>query len=304
MEKKKNGKIFIIIGVAIVAIIAVIVAVLLKKNGKGYRLLKVFEVEGDANVSRDGTGDIEPYANMVLESGDTVTLTKGTFTIKADEDKYIYLEDGTEIKLNATGNSQDSKTAIDLVSGAITNDIQNKLSSESSYEVNTPNSTMSVRGTIYRVEVFEKDGVKYTKVSVFNGEVVTKLIYADGTISDEEVSVEEGKEVLIYDDGKTVDYVSGPKDIDYSQLPDSVLKKLLDYINKDDRDVSGDDKEIEKILYGPFEVTFSYNGTVFGTQTVKKGECAQMPSLQPSESGSWDYDFSQPVYGDLTIEWK
>ncbi|MBE5924639.1 MAG: hypothetical protein E7271_09270 [Lachnospiraceae bacterium] len=300
----KNKK--IIIAICVVFVIAIVAAVVLlySKKKDGYRLLKVFEVEGTANVNRDGTGDIEPYANMVLESGDTVSLTKGTFTIKADEDKYIYLEDGTELKLNATGTSENSKTTIDLVAGAITNDIQNKLSSESSYEVNTPNSTMSVRGTIYRVEVFEKDGVKYTKVSVFNGEVVTKLIYADGTISDEEVSVEEGKEVLIYDDGKTVDYVSEPKDIDYSQLPETVLKKLLDYINKDDRDVSGDDKEIEKILYGPFEVTFSHNGTVFGTQTVEKGSCAQMPSLQPSESGSWDYDFSQPVYGDLTIEWK
>ena len=47
-----------------------------------------------------------------------------------------------------------------------------------------------------------------------------------------------------------------------------------------------------------------YNGTEFGTQTVKHGECAQMPTLVPSQTGKWDFDFATPIKEDTIIEWK
>lgn len=303
MEKKKGNKIIIIAVVVLLAIVVGVIVIFNLKKDEVYRLLKVYEVEGKANVSRDGTGDIEPYENMVLESGDKVSLETGKLTIKADEDKYIYLEDNTELVLVAEGNAQNSKTSIDLLKGAITNDIQNKLSSESSYEINTPNSTMSVRGTIYRVCVYEIDGVKYTKVSVFEGEVVTRLRYADGTYSDKEVSVTKGKEVIIYDDGTKTDYVSDPTDINYNELPNDVLK-LIEIEVKDDRDIPVEPEEIERILNGPFTVIFNYQGSEFGRQTVEKNGKASIPVLAPSGSGSWDFDFSTPIDRDTTIEWK
>lgn len=300
----KNKKIIIAICVVFVIAIAVAAVILLhNKKDDSYRILKVYEVEGDAKVVREGKGDIEPYANMVLESGDRVILNSGTFTIKADDDKYIYLEDNTELVLTAEGDSDNSKTTIELVSGAITNDIQNKLSAESSYEVNTPNSTMSVRGTIYRVWIYEEDGVVYTKVSVFQGSVATKLVYSDGTVSAEEVLVENGKEVIIYDDGDTTDYMSEPKEIDLNDLPEKVLRILKKFLEKN-RDITVDEKEVDKALEGPFDVIFMYNGTEFGRQTVKKGECATMPSLAPAETGGWDFEFSTPIDRDVTIEWK
>ncbi len=300
---KSGKKIAIIAAVAIVVAAAVLMVVLFMNKDKAYRLLKIYEVEGKANVSREGTGDIEPYANMVLESGDRVSLETGKLTIKADEDKYIYLEDNTQLVLVAEGDAANSKTKIDLISGAITNDIQNKLSTESSYEINTPNSTMSVRGTIYRVCVYEKDGIKYTKISVFEGEVVTRLKYEDGTYSDETVSVTKGKEVIIYDDGTKTDYMSEPTDIDYHELPDDVLK-LLEIQIKDDRDIPVSEEEIERIINGPFTVIFNYQGSEFGRQTVEKNANAAVPVLSPAESGSWDFDFSTPIDRDMTIEWK
>ena len=303
MEKKKGKKIIIIIVAVVIALVIGILAFIKFGKGETYRLLKIYEVEGKANVSREGNGDIEPYVNMVLESGDKVSLETGKLTIKADEDKYIYLEDNTELILVAEGTAKNSKTSIDLLSGAITNDIQNKLSTESSYEINTPNSTMSVRGTIYRVSVYEIDGVKYTKVSVFEGEVVTRLRYSDGTYSDEEVSVTKGKEVIIYDDGTKTDYVSEPTDIDYNEMPDDVLK-LLEIEIEDDRDIPVTQKEIEKILNGPFTVIFNYQGSEFGRQTVEKNGNASVPVLEPDGSGSWDFDFSTPIDRDTTIEWK
>ena len=299
MKSKK----MIIISAIVLAVIAALVVFLVLSKKDAYRILKVFELDGEAKVTRSDIGEIDPYVNMVLESGDNVKLNTGLMTLQADDDKYIHLEEGTELVLNATGDSANSKTTIELKSGAITNDIQNKLSEESSYEVNTPNSTMSVRGTMFRVEVYMENGIKYTKVSVFEGGVASYLVYKDGTTSDREVKIEKGKEVLIYEDDKTVDYVSEPKDIDYSQLPESVLKLLEDAINEG-RDLDLTIDELEKYLSSVVTVTFKYNGKTFGSQTIKRGDKATKPSLAPASSGKWDWDFSKPVNKDIVIEWK
>lgn len=291
---KKRG---IIIGIiaALVIILAVIGIRLLQK--KSYRLLKVYEFYGDGSVTREKKGEITPYANMVLESGDEIRLDKGKMCLQADEDKYIYLEEDTELKLIAEGNSANSKTKIELRKGAITNDIQNKLSDESSYDINTPNATMSVRGTIFRVNVYKVGNVTYTKVSVFEGKVTTKLVYKDGTVSDKEVEVEKGKEVIIYEDGTTTDYLSDPTDIDFSAIPEDVINLV-----KDAKDAGRDValmNEDEAVT-----VTFMYNGTVFGTQKIAKGDKATVPSLSPAATGGWDWDFDKTIDEDVTIEWK
>ncbi|MCR5226890.1 MAG: FecR family protein [Eubacterium sp.] len=300
MGKKKV--VIIVSGIALVAVIALVLFLTVFKKD-AYRILKVFEFAGKGSVTRKDIGDIEPYSNMVLETGDTVALSEGEMVLLADEDKYIHLEEGTELVLNAAGSSESSKTTIELKSGAITNDIQNKLSEGSYYEVNTPNSTMSVRGTIFRVEVYEENGIKYTRVSVFEGKVASRLVYKNGDVADNEVSIEKGKEVLIYEDDKTVDYVSPPKDIDYSDLPDTV-KEILKNALEDGRDLDVTKEELEKYLSSVVTVTFTYNGKVFGTQTISRGSKATEPTLAPAASGSWDWDFSKPVNSDTTIEWK
>ncbi len=300
---KKNKKfIFIIIGILLVVCVAIVAVVLLSKKDDSYRIIKVYEYEGDGIVNRQSIGDIEPYNNMVLESGDNIKLNTGLMTLKLDDDKYVYVEEKTEFSLEATGTTEDSKTSINLKSGAITNEIQNKLNDESSYEINTPNSTMAVRGTTYRVEIYEDDkGTTYTRVSVFEGKVTTKLKYADGTVEEKEVGVDAGKEVIIYEDDTTTDYLGDVTDIDYSTLPDEVLLIVGDVL---DMDESMTDEEIVRNFKGPFTVTFIYNGGVFGTQTVNKGECAQIPILMPAPSGGWDFDFTTPITEDIEIEWK
>ena len=302
--KKLTKKEIIIIAIAGAMLLAVGLFLFFWFNReKDYRLLKVCEVDGQGSVSREGTGNLDPYVNMQLESGDRISLDTGVLNIQADEDKYIYLEEHTELLLTATGNSKNSRTKIELVKGGITNDIRNKLSQDSTYEVNTPNSTMSVRGTVFYVCVYEEDGVEYTKVSVFNGSVTTKLVYEDGTESDEEVTVESGKEVLIYHDEKTTDYVTGPRDIVYEELSEDVLH-VLDKLADDNRDLSITKDEITKLLEGPFTVTFMYDGKEFGHQIVKKGQLAEEPSLAPEPEGEWEFNFDTPIEKDTEITWK
>ena len=232
-----------------------------------------------------------------------VRVDAGSMTLKLDEDKYVYVEENTEFKLIAQGTDENSKTAIELTKGAITNEIQNKLSTESSYEVNTPNATMAVRGTVFRVEVtYDEAGVCYTKVSTLEGKVACRLVYADGSVSEQEVLIEHGYEVIIYQDDKNTDYMGDVEPIDFSKLPQAVSERFGALIDELKEELGL--KEETTNQKSEYTVTFLYNGAVFGTQTVKAGACAQEPSLMPEAGGSWDYDFSKPVMEDITIEWK
>ena len=221
----KNKKLVIILVLLVAMLVACVTVVVLVLGGKKeeYRLIKIYEYDGDGVVNRTSTGEIEPYNNMILESGDNVRLNTGLMNLKLDDDKYVYVEENTEFTIEATGSDENSKTTINLKSGAITNDIQSKLSDESTYEINTPNVTISVRGTNYRVNVYEDaKGVMYSRVSVFDGKVATKLINADGSVADEELAVEAGKEITIIQDDDKTDYIGEPTNIDYTTLPESV----------------------------------------------------------------------------------
>ncbi|MBR6172863.1 MAG: FecR domain-containing protein [Eubacterium sp.] len=302
LVKKKKIKVLIILGAALAIIILTGLLILFfRQKDKTYRLLKVYEMAGDGEVEREGIGKLDPYTNMNLESGDRIKLDEGVFNIKADDDKYIFLNEKTELVLEATGDEKNSKIRINLLSGGITNDIRNKLTGDSSYEVNTPNSTMSVVGTIFFVCNYQENGIEYTKVSVFDGTVSTKLKYQDGTLSTEEVKVSSGKEVLIYQDENTTDYIM--RDVAYDELPENVLR-ILGRLADEDRPLSITKEEIVKLLEGPFTVIFTYEGREFGRQTVKKGEYVAKPTLAPASGGEWDYDFTKPVDRDLIIEWK
>jgi len=308
MGSKAKKKLIIIISaiVALVAVVAVALVLLLKKD-ETYRIIKVYEIQGEAVVTREGTGEMSAYENMVLESGDNVQLKSGAMTLKLDDDKYVYVEPGTEFNIIATGSKANSKTKIDLQSGAIINDVQQALSDDSSYEINTPNSNMAVRGTVFRVYTYVEEGIRYTKVSVFEGKVDSNLVYADGRVSENSVAVEQNKETIIYEDDVTTDYLIDVSDIDYNQLPPEAIKALISISEAgSDLGVTSDELKamLEAVAVGPFTVTFMYNGAVFGTQTVESGQCATIPSLMPANSGNWDFDFTEEIYSDTVIEWR
>ena len=169
--------------------------------------------------------------------------------------------------------------------------------------MNTPNATMAVRGTVFRVEVtYDEAGVCYTKVSTLEGKVASRLVYADGSVSEQEVLIEHGYEVIIYQDDKNTDYMGDVEPIDFSKLPQAVSERFGALIDELKEELGL--KEETTNQKSEYTVTFLYNGSVFGTQTVKAGACAQEPSLMPEAGGSWDYDFSKPVMEDITIEWK
>lgn len=283
MKKLDKKRLLIALTAVVLAVIGFAVFFFLRKDT--YRIIKVYEINGTSRVKRGSLEDLEPFANMLLQSGDTVNVDTGTMTLRLDEDKYVYAEENTEFSIEAAGNSKEGRTTIELKKGAIVNEIRQKLGEGSSYEVNTPNATMSVRGTTFQVEVtYDQNGTCYTRITVTDGKVVTRLKYEDGSVAEEEVAVEKDGEVIIYRDSTTTDYV---KDIPGENAGENNGNEAA---KTDGTDAC--------------TVTFMYDGEVFCTQTVQSGTCASMPSLMPEKEGRWDYDFTKPVEQDIVIKWK
>jgi len=152
------------------------------------------------------------------------TATASYVQLQLDDDKYIMMEPSTKIELEATGDSVDSKTKITLTQGAIVNKIEKALGEDSTYEVTTPNSTMAVRGTTFRVEVtVDAKGETYTTLAVCDGKVECRLIAPDGTISDEPVFVEEGEQVKIRGTSAISEYLGDKEVFDYEEFKEKVL---------------------------------------------------------------------------------
>ena len=192
---------------------------------ENYRQIQVYKIEGTATVARAGSS-MDVYENMQLQSGDVIeTVANSYLQLKLDEDKYILLEPETKISLQATGNSLDSNTAIFLEKGAIVNQLDNPLSEKSNYQVTTPNATMAVRGTTFRVEItYDQNGECFTKVTVYDGKVECMLVFPDGTVKDP-VMIEVGTEVLVRGDSEESEYVVIGK-ATYEEIKAKVLNFL------------------------------------------------------------------------------
>ena len=357
-----------------------------KKKEEAYRNIKVMSINGSATVERASVGTLDAYADMKLENGDRLSVDgSSSLTLSMDDDKYAMLEPGSSLTLEADGTKENSRTVIHLEAGAVMNYLSEKLSEGSSYEVTVPNSTMAVRGTVFRVAIaYDENGESYTTVQVFEGIVGCRLVFPDGTISEEEVQLAPGKEVLIHGDTSISEYV-GDKghDIDYTTLNREALEFLLFCIDdgadlcipreeveellrrldqpeeepEEQEEAEEPEKEVKKpvVIETPepvvpaveetpsssggssetskdspgnddnqkshhsskkkpsssdeetktYTVTFqTASGDVFCTQTVEDGKTASKPKLQPSASGSWNYDFTKAVTENIIIKWS
>lgn len=220
---------------------------------EAYRQIKVLSLQGTATVTRASVGSMDAYEDMRLETGDAVSVPAGsTLVLELDGDKYVMLEPGTKLTLEAEGTATDSKTTIHLQEGAVVNHLTQKLNENSSYEVTVPNSTMAVRGTVFRVAViYDENGDSFATVSVFQGVVTSRLIFPDGTVEglEKEREIPAGREVIVHGDTEISEYLWGdeeePHEIDYSQLPKEVLEFLIDCIEREEQQ-DGEELSISK----------------------------------------------------------
>lgn len=221
------------------------------KSGDSFRSVQIYELEGSAEIEREGSGVVNAVENLYLEAQDRVKVAADSaMRLKLDDDKYMLAEENTVFAIRAKGSAKDSETTIELEQGGFTSEIQNPLSKDSQYEVETPNSVMAVRGTIFRVEVqYDQDGKPLVKVTTFEGKVSSQRLLADGTYGDE-LSIESGSEVVIYSDSDGTKYLGEPTKTDYHNLPPDVLTWLHDQMEQG-AEIDGITKEeLDELLKG------------------------------------------------------
>ena len=243
--KTTKGKIISVGGVSVVAI-GIAAAVLLQ--GDGFRSIAVQELAGSVTVvGTENNG--QAYVGEHLYSGDDITVGDSSeLTMCMDNDKYVYADSNTHFLLEASAAGEDSRIKITMDAGSELNVLETHLEANETYEVDTPNSTMSVRGTTFRVTVYTAaDGMVYTLTEVSDGTVKARLKTKDGKYNGVEQDFTAGQSALIRGNEAFSEFVtSGMLDtsnldmgdmdeselllLAYSELPKDGMERLIELL--------------------------------------------------------------------------
>ena len=188
--KKANKKIPIIIGIILVVVIAIVGTIVVVAN-KGHRVIKVDKVSGEASLERKDN-EQEIYENINLKSEDTViTGMDGQVELLIDSDKHVLARENTKFKVISKGDENKGELKIELLYGTSLVEIENKLPEDAFFEVETPNATIGVRGTVFETTYCKEEN--RTVVAVISGVV-------EVTTDTEIIIVETGQSVIVVDD--------------------------------------------------------------------------------------------------------
>ena len=157
----------IIAGAVTLLLIAGVIVLIILLN-TGYRSIRVADLTGTSKVTA-GLSVSDAFKGQNLKSGESVEVfEKSSLTLALYSDKHVIVSELTKISVEAFGAAgKDSRTVIHLEKGFISNEIDSKLLPSESYVVESPNASMSVRGTVFTVNVFfDNEGLCHTVVGV------------------------------------------------------------------------------------------------------------------------------------------
>lgn len=234
--KTTKGK--AIFGASAAGVVGAVIAVSILLSSNGYRTIAVEEVNGTSIVQNEKNESNNAYQGMHLYSGDDVNVqTASDMTLLLDMDKYVYAEENTHFWLQAEGDGKTSKTRIYLDKGAELNRLDTKLKEGEEYEVDTPNSVMAVRGTVFRVYVYyDSDGIAWTIVEVLEGNVEISLKTLTGEFNGVTEVFGAGESAWIRASSDFSEFVADEegnikREIDYKQIPQGTALKLVETID-------------------------------------------------------------------------
>ena len=253
----KNKKLFITIFSLFIVCVGVFCYFTFHQE-EGFRIIKLIDFAGKVEIKRKDVGVLDPYNDLRLIADDKVqTYSKSKAYFSLDSDKYIYCHENSLVQIDSVGSQKNSRTKITLLKGNELNEIQNPLSSKAKYNVETPNSIMSVRGTVFKVSVkYDENGESYATLNVYEGSVKTELVFPDGTISDP-IVVKKGYAVDTHGTDKLSEYIISKNatenndfvyPIDYSSLSKQELESLLEIYNHEKKELSIAKEEVQELL--------------------------------------------------------
>ena len=232
-----KGKILAIGAGAIVTAAVVVGVVLLLPKEDSYRSIAVNNLQGTTLIKSDKS-EKEAYKGMHLLSGDDVRVqNEANLTLLLDADKYVYAQAGTHFQVECVDGEKSGKKVIHLMDGSVLNRLETALKEGEVYEVETPNATMAVRGTVFRVNVYrDEDGLVHTSLEVFDGKVQVDLRNENGDYNGVSETFEAGEAAAIIGNTEFAEFVTGEDDskkqeIAYKQIPKDVAEVLVSYMD-------------------------------------------------------------------------
>ncbi|MCM1022971.1 MAG: FecR family protein [Prevotella sp.] len=181
----ENLKLILIGVISILMVIAGAIVLSLYFGGDVARRLVITDISGTAHISRDGKR-INAGKQTVLQSGDVITTSEESFLrISVDRDKFVWVEPDSNVYIYFTDVDSKGDISVNLTKGAVICRLNNKLRKNATFALKTPNSSVSVRGTVFRAEFdYVKEYMGYkdvmiTQVQNFDGTVALQLYDAD-----------------------------------------------------------------------------------------------------------------------------
>ena len=230
-----KGKIIAGISGGAVVIAGIVGALMITSGPEDYRTIKIQELNGSTTIASNDVSVQEAYKGMNLKSGDVVTVQNdANMTLLLDMDKYMFADEGTKFRVEASGNSDKSntKTRIVLEEGSVLCRLDTKLGDEETFEVETPNSVMSVRGTIFKMTIYkDENGENYVRVDVLEGAVKVDLYNENGEKTGEEGLVEAGKAATVHSNPDLSEFVIGDSDISYEDFSEEMATFVVNVID-------------------------------------------------------------------------
>jgi ferric-dicitrate binding protein FerR (iron transport regulator) len=146
------------------------------------RILLLFTRQNEIQIAPGGT--------VAVSTGDAIDVPQGgSATLRLSDGSLVDLDGGTAVEVaELVTTDEDYRVRLDMLTGQTVSRVQRVLGAGDAFEVSTPSSSASVRGTVFTVQVID-DETSYVKVS--EGTVWFEL---DG----ETIELHEGDEITAH----------------------------------------------------------------------------------------------------------
>ena len=180
-----NLKLILVGLIAILMILAGAIVISLYFGGDVTRQPVITEISGSVSITRENK-KLTASKNFKLKSGDIIATDKDSYLrIGIDGNKYILVEPNSTLYIYFTEVASKGDIAVNLNKGSVLCQINEKLKKKASFTVKTPNGTVDVVGTVFRVDFAYKseymgyNNVMITQIQNFSGTVNLQLYDID-----------------------------------------------------------------------------------------------------------------------------